>query len=176
MKILFCCVTFSKCIFESWIKIRQYRITVFRVYKIYTYMFNRNPDWKKKSLSYFYSKTFHRRYIAHRKKFKWNAIDAYKNIHLRMWPLVELLFFRSIFGCHTLQMGSSWKSRILTNLYRSSVYNLEKKEASKIYFTHSNFSTLKTMITFKHKHEDYCQMQINMAVLNVNSTDFNIYL
>jgi len=36
--------------FQDWLRIRQFRITQSRVYAIYTYSFNKNPDWKKNLL------------------------------------------------------------------------------------------------------------------------------
>jgi len=56
--------------FQDWLRIRQFRITGSRVYAIYTYSFNKNPDWKKKSLNYFYPKSFTNKFVEHGKKMK----------------------------------------------------------------------------------------------------------
>ena len=39
--------------YNSWKEERKYRITGSRCYGLYTYSFNKNPDWSKKSSKYF---------------------------------------------------------------------------------------------------------------------------
>ncbi|XP_044595874.1 uncharacterized protein LOC123272917 [Cotesia glomerata] len=44
--------------YSVWIKERQLRITASDAYKLFTYRKNKNPDWKKKSVDYFFGESF----------------------------------------------------------------------------------------------------------------------
>ncbi|XP_044595530.1 uncharacterized protein LOC123272659 [Cotesia glomerata] len=44
--------------YSVWIKEKQLRITASDAYKLFTYRKNKNPDWKKKSVDYFFGESF----------------------------------------------------------------------------------------------------------------------
>lgn len=44
--------------YSVWLSERENRITASRAYSLYTYFFNKKPDWRKKSTDYFYSSSF----------------------------------------------------------------------------------------------------------------------
>lgn len=50
--------TESRELYSVWLNERQFRITSSNAYTLFTYGKNKNPDWKKKSLDYFYGKQF----------------------------------------------------------------------------------------------------------------------
>lgn len=69
---------FSKNSFEKWLKVCKFRITGSRLYSIYTYCFNKNPNWENKTISYFYLEKFNSEKTAHGKNNEDLAIKAYK--------------------------------------------------------------------------------------------------
>ncbi|EFA12580.1 hypothetical protein TcasGA2_TC001819 [Tribolium castaneum] len=57
-----------------WMKERQFRVIGSRCYQIFTY---RGDDWKKKSSSYFWPKSFSNKFVEHGRKYENEARQAY---------------------------------------------------------------------------------------------------
>jgi len=144
-------------------------------YKIYTYCFNTNPDWKKKAILYFYPENFHSEYTAHGKHFERTAIEAY-----------EKYSGLKVTTCGTVISLNSWLSYspndiIMKNGKPYKLLEVKCPFAGKTKSITDILDKLKflkienDLITFKTNHEYNCQVQMGMAMLNVDSTDFVFY-
>lgn len=72
--------TESRELYSVWLKERQFRITSSNAYTLYTYGKNKNPDWKKKSLNYFYGNQISNCYTKHDLEYEPIARKAYEDL------------------------------------------------------------------------------------------------
>ena len=160
----------------EWRKIRQYRVTGSRLYKLYTYCSNNNPDWKKKSISYFYPKTFKSKYTNHGIAHEQAAITEYEKYTGTTVTKCGAVISRTV-----AWLSYSPDGIILTNGKPSLLLEVKCPYAGKSQSINEVLPSLKYLtidnenIIFKEKHEYYAQIQMGMAILNVMSTHFMIY-
>ncbi|XP_063977573.1 uncharacterized protein LOC135162729 [Diachasmimorpha longicaudata] len=93
----------SKQYYSVWLEERQFRITGSVAYSIFTYRNNKNPDWKKKAINYFYPKSFHNCYIKHGLDNEIVAREAYEKTIL---PL-KIVETGLIVSCENSWLGYS---------------------------------------------------------------------
>jgi len=163
--------------FQDWLRIRQFRITGSRVYAIYTYSFNKNPDWKKKSLNYFYPKSFTNKFVEHGKKSEKMAIHEYElstkskveicgivisKLNAWMSYSPDGIIIKDGKPVTLIEVKCPYEGR--TNNISSIIKNLK--------FINVNDNNT---LNFNKKHSYYGQIQMGMAILNVFFTHFVIF-
>ena len=70
----------SRELYSIWLNERQFRITSSNAYTLFTYGKNKNPDWKKKSLDYFYGKQISNCYTKHCLEYEPIARKVYEDL------------------------------------------------------------------------------------------------
>ncbi|XP_074115343.1 uncharacterized protein LOC141538025 [Cotesia typhae] len=65
--------------YSVWLSEREHCITASRAYSLYTYFFNKKPDWRKKSTDYFYSSSFSNENIKYELEQETYAREAYES-------------------------------------------------------------------------------------------------
>jgi len=131
---------------------------------------------EKKAISYFYPENFHSEYTAHGKHFERAAIEAYEKYSglkvttcgvvistLNPWlsysPDGIIMKDGKPYKLLEVKCPFAGKTKSITDI-------LDKLKFLKI---------KNDLITFKTNHEYYCQVQMGMTMLNVDSTDFVVY-
>ncbi|XP_067138743.1 uncharacterized protein [Centruroides vittatus] len=162
---------------DLWKKERSIRVTGSVCYELYTYGRRKNADWEKKLTNIF------------RSKFKGNENTEYG----KKWEKTALTLYGTLYGCDVKQFGLII-SPLLTCFAFSPdgiVFNDEKpikllevkcpkigaeKSAEEmvqflkyiVHDGHGNYS-------LKKNHKYYGQVQLGLAILNLNSCDFVIF-
>lgn len=156
-----------------WLKLRQFRITGSRIYDIFTYSKNNAPNWEKKSKSYFWPKSFTNKFIKYGKKFE--SVARNKYIEKTGNNVVECGLL-----LHDLEkwVGYSPDGVVVNNDVPTKLIEIKCPYDGKIL----NAEALKNNVTFldefgnlRKRHKFYGQVQMGLAMLNLQSADFIIY-
>ncbi|XP_066587824.1 uncharacterized protein [Prorops nasuta] len=158
-----------------WIKERQFRVTGSRCYALYTYMRNKTPNWEKKSNQYFYPKPFKQtEAIKHGIEYETIARHTYEK-----YNGVKVEIMGLVVPEMNPWLGFSPDGVILD----------ENQKCTKLIEVKCPFAGktntisdivqflpyLNTDLTLKKKHMYYAQIQIGMAILNIDITDFIVF-
>ncbi|XP_074100011.1 uncharacterized protein LOC141528057 isoform X2 [Cotesia typhae] len=157
---------------STWLKERQLRITGSDSYQLFTYNNNKNPDWRKKSIKYFYSES---------------VVNCYTQHGLKNEPLARNLYDESEPSYTVIECGlvvchnNSWlgfsPDGVVFDSNNIPVKLIEIKcpyEGKKNNFQET-LQKVKWLviengqITLKKKHLYYAQIQIGMAVFVVGT-------
>ncbi|KAK4882490.1 hypothetical protein RN001_005809 [Aquatica leii] len=159
---------------RRWHSERQFRITGSRIYEIYTY---NGKDWLNKSLKYFYPKTFTNKYVRHGLTHETSARTTF----------VEATGL-SVLQCGlVVSEGNPWLGYSPDGLVVDNNEYPEQLIEIKCPFegaTQSIGSVIQNLLylifedgiyCLKQNHKYYGQVQIGMAILNVDKCKFIIY-
>lgn len=163
-------------LYSVWQKERKFRITANDAYRLHTYHKNKNPDWEKKSLDYFFVASFSNAHTKYDLDNEPLAREAYEKI-----MGVKVIQCGLIVSKTNPWLGCSPDGIVLQDDKPFKVIEIKCPKEGK---TNSADETVKHIkwlemkhdqITLKKKHLYYAQIQIIMAIVNVPSTDFLIY-
>ena len=172
--ILLACINTENSLAE-WLKLRQFRITGSRIYKIYTYCSNKKPDWEQKALNYFFPQSFQNKYTKHGKKYEPVAIAEYEKL------LTKVTTCGAVISQSNAWLSYSPDGIIMEGGKPSILLEVKCPYAGKDNSIMTILPGIKYIkiegetVTFNKKHDYYCQIQMGMALLNVQSADFMIF-
>lgn len=160
---------------NNWKLERQFRITGSRCYSIFTYAKNKNANWEKKSINYFFPKPF-------------KATDPIKH-GIENEPLARDIYEKfmevKVVKCGLIVppqdnwLGYSPDGIIFQNGKPEKLLEIKCPYSGKTDNVEQILKSLKYIQLparkLKEKHPYYVQIQIGMTVLNVNKTDFIIF-
>lgn len=163
--------------YSVWQKERQFRITGSNSYALFTYQKNIKPDWKTKSLKYFYPKPINNCYVVHGIDNEPLARKAYeKSISMKV---IECGL---VVSRNNSWLGYSPDGIVFENDKPIKLIEIKCPYIGKKTCLIEVLNTLKYLVkenngqfTLKTNHFYYAQVQIGMAVLNLPATDFIIY-
>lgn len=162
--------------YSVWIKERQVRITASDAYKLFTYRKNKNPDWKKKSVDYFFEESFSNANTKYGLENESIAREAYE---AKM--SVEVVQCGLIISKENPWLGGSPDGIIFKNNEPYKILEIKCPVEGKKTCAEDLIKTVKWLevlngeVGLKKKHMYYAQVQIIMLLVNVQSTDFVIY-
>lgn len=161
---------------NEWKIHRSMRITASSAYTLFTYLKNKNPDWHKKLSQYWDTKNLNVKATKYGKDTEPLAFECYKlkhNSHVKRCGLVIHPVENWMAGSPD---GIDCKSSVLLEIKCPGHEHLSLDE---IMETPSVRKYIKTNaedeISLKQNHLYYCQVQINMWILNCPTCDFIIY-
>lgn len=156
---------------------RALRITASSCYKLYTYLSNENPDWDKKIASYWSIRTLKVRAVAYgteTEKLAFNCYRTKRNPLVKKCGMVikpeECWFAGSPDGVDPF-------NRLVLEIKcplageTGGVEELQNNSAVQKYMHRSATGQL----MLNKRHEYYCQVQMNMWVLQCGMCDFVVY-
>lgn len=164
--------------YQEWLRERQYRITGTTCYGLFTYMKNKKPDWQKKCDSFFDITNFKSQYTEYGRKTEKVALQVYVkntgNQVLQTGLIISQqnpwfgfspdgIIFKDGKPDVLLEIKCPFKGKDMT------INAAIKKEFGKCL----KFSGNK--ISLKKQHKYYGQVQLGMAIINVQKTVFLIY-
>lgn len=158
-----------------WLEERRFRVTGSNAYSLFTYRKNKTPEWKKKSLNYFYPKSINNCYVKHGVECEPLAREAYKKS-----TSANVLECGLIVSRHNPWLGYSPDGIVFVDDKPTRLIEIKcpyngKKEKAQVVKSLTWLEKKKKKFTLKKCHSYYCQVQIGMAVLNLPVTDFIIY-
>ncbi|XP_044751737.1 uncharacterized protein LOC123311731 [Coccinella septempunctata] len=159
---------------SSWHNLRKYRITGSRCYEIYTYG---GGDWSNKSTKYFWPKSLTNKYVRHGLKFEENAISAFKlktNLNVQRCGIIiphnnPWLAYSpdGIIVDHNQKPTALLEVKCLYDGASSSIEDI---------LNQCKFiSREEGQYALKKRHKYYGQIQMGMAVLNLEKCFFVLY-
>ncbi|XP_043472596.1 uncharacterized protein LOC122505181 [Leptopilina heterotoma] len=159
----------------KWKTERQFRITGSRCYKLFTYTSNKNPDWKHKSVNYFFPKPFKATEpIKHGLIKEPIAREEYEK-----FKGVKVIKCGLVVPPQNNWLGYSPDGIIFENGKPTKLIEIKCPFSGKSKTVENILKELKYLQLparkLKEKHEYYAQIQMGMAVLNVEKTDFIIF-
>ena len=168
----------SRMDYKCWQRERKNRITGLRCYEIYTYTFNKTPDWVKKCSKFFNPAEFRNEYTEHglqsesqgRIKFSKMTNETVHEVGLVISSTNPWLahspdgvIFENGQPNELVEIKCPYKGK------KMNVFDAIKEEfKSCLNFNSEN-------IQLKKKHKYYGQMQLGMFILNVRKSSFAIY-
>nr|XP_029731017.1 uncharacterized protein LOC109417047 isoform X2 [Aedes albopictus] len=157
---------------------RKIRITASSCYQLYTYLFNKNPDWDKKISRYWSASNIKTAAIKYGKDNEPKAYACYKR---KRNPLVKKCGL-------VVKSDENWFAASpdgvdpLTNVIleikcpvsgeSGTLVDIEKNEAVKKYLRRCPITN---QLKLNNNHAYYCQVQLNMWALNCKNCDFVLY-
>ncbi|XP_046603613.1 uncharacterized protein LOC124297059 isoform X2 [Neodiprion virginianus] len=166
--------------YSVWQKERQFRITGSRCYELYTYRKNLKPNWKNKSMKYFYPTNISTPAMKHGLKFEPVARETYQELN----PSTNVFQCGLIISRDNPWLGYSPdgiifdKDKPIKLLEIKCPYegkSLPVNEViSKLNFIQTNPKD-ESILSLKKNHKYYGQIQFGMGILNIQKTDFIIF-
>lgn len=165
----------TQCNRQKWFDARQFRITGSRCYRIYTYSSNTNAQWEAKSLNFFYPKAFNATVaMKHGIAEEGNARKAYVE-EMKL----EVFQFGLIVPKENPWLGYSPDGIVFENGKPVKLIEIKCPLSGKEKTIQDILADLKFIkfpeMKLKEKHAYYGQVQLGMAILNLEMTDFIIY-
>lgn len=161
---------------NSWRIYRSKRITASSAYKLYTYLSNKSPDWDKKISQYWDAKTLKVAATKYGKEAEPFAFNCYRklNPNIKKCGLVihptECWIAGSPDG---LDPTSDIVLEIKCPMNKdASMDDIMNSNAVKVYIKKCPTSDV---LSLNNRHAYYCQVQINMFILNCKRCDFVLY-
>lgn len=156
-------------------KHRQFRITGARCYSIFTYSNNKTPNWKEKSLQYFYPKNFKiTKEMKHGNKFEPCARETYAKE-----KGVQVTQIGLIVPSENSWLGYTPDGIIFKDGKPDKLIEIKCPFIGKTKRAGEILKNLKYIqlpeIRLKEKHVYYGQVQLGMAIMNIEKTDLIIY-
>lgn len=161
---------------NEWKIHRSMRITASSAYSLFTYLKNKNPDWPKKLSQYWETKNLNVKATKYGKDTEPLAFECYKlkhNPHVKKCGLVVHPTENWVAGSPD---GVDCQSSVLLEIKcpgneHSSLDELMETPAVRKYIN----TNAANEVSLKQNHVYYCQVQINMWILNCPTCDFIIY-
>jgi hypothetical protein len=161
-------------LFATWKEERKFRITSFRCYELYTYANNKKPNWERKSLNYFYPKEHSNKYVQHEIQNEPIAREVYENNYQLKVHQCGLVVSNnnpwlacSPDGVILDENGNVLKLIEIKCPFHEKDHNIDDVVPKLKY--------LDEHCTLKKRHMYYTQVQLCMAIMNVQVTDLMIF-
>lgn len=164
---------------EMWKNERRIRITGTTCYPLYTHSKNKNPNWEKKCNAHLNKTNFYSKYTEYGRAMEGAARKLFVDMsgkiviqtglvvcQLNPWLAVspDGVIFENEVATEILEIKCPWKGKTLSI-----------KEAVQQEFSKCLDIVNEEEMFLKKKHTYYAQVQLNMAVLNVQRTSFMMY-
>ena len=163
-------------LYSVWLSERQFRITASNAYSLFTYRNNKSPDWEKKSNAYFYGASFSNANTKYGLENEPFAREAYKNL-----MSVEVVECGLVVSKTNPWLGCTPDGIVFKD---GKLFKLIEIKCPKVGKKHNVDDLVQLLtwiekkdgqLTLREKHLYYAQIQISMAILNLQSTDLIIY-
>lgn len=167
---------------SQWLKERRYRITGSVCYEMFTYTKNRNPDWKSKVDKFIEPKNFKTDATEYGNKFEKQARQVFKSDY----PALEVIETGLIVSQVNPWLAVSPDGVVLKDGQLISLLEIKCPMLGK---SNSNEAMIQNILkskssclqqigentVMKQNYKYYCQVQIGMAILNLESAYFVIH-
>ncbi|KAJ8912685.1 hypothetical protein NQ315_011045 [Exocentrus adspersus] len=171
---------------QEWHIQRKYRVTGSRIYELYTYS---KGDWESKAVKYFHNKSFSNKYTKHGIKYESNAREAF--VKQTLFHVVECgmvvsqanpwlgyspdgIIFEGKRPVALLEIKCLYEGN--TAVYTFFQLQLEQPtQLAKLLAKTKYLEKCGSKYRLKEKHKYYGQIQLGMALLNVERCYFVLY-
>lgn len=165
--------------YDSWMTERKHRITGSTCYRLFTYSYNKQANWKVKTEELISQKDFKSQYAEYGKKTENEARTVFTNIYCNL-SVVETGLIVSLLNPW---IGYSPDGVIFKNGVPTAVLEIKCPFTGKTKNTNETVMSIVgkslyidgNQIKLKKKHQYYGQVQLGMAVINVKHCMFVIY-
>lgn len=159
----------------EWKTERQFRMTGSRWYRIFTYTENKKPNWRNKSLNYFFPKPFKATpEMLHGIEQEKHARQMYAE-----QSGIDVKKFGLIISAENPWLGYSPDGVVFKDDKPEKLIEIKCPYAGKTKTVEEILCKLNYIKlpqrTLKEKNSYYAQIQLGMAILNLKKTDFIIY-
>lgn len=166
--------------FDEWLQERRYRVTGTKIYELFTYVSNAQPDWEAKTKKYFNPQTFKTEYTQFGIKHEDEARQTFSN-----FLNLEVVEVGLVVSAANPWLAASPDGIILDNgkpdrlLEIKNLKDGEKKTVREAIFDGSFKSCLKIIdnqvVGVNPRHKYYGQLQLGMFILNLDEAVFLVY-